>query len=617
MVLPRWSSTGDEGSCVGGVQRCPPPPPHFATAAAAGASSEDPGVALPAVSVGQQRTRARFSLRKDSFADILDSPALQVLSVHSISFLTLKQILPVHRLAAVSARRKRQRQRAQGTESQQEPGSASTGAAPPRRAGLRDLYLVVGRRSMRSGEHPSAPAPRASLSSQPLEVGLDGGLLPNIEVLWMDASCVRQFRLVEPLNCLRELHLLLDLTFVSSSLVGLEKLRSLQVLHLEHILLNDLAFLGESRSLRELLLHSCRVPFLQDKKTPLFGVERAPSLELLSLAYTLDIKDVTNFAACQTLRKVVLSRCNGISSATVAGLQGLPKLEVLSMEYTRISDVTAFAKCKSLTTLRLDGCKRILRSAILGIEMNKTLRELSLSGTNVVTVANLGAGSSQIACLDLSDCTHLDVAGLQGIQGLRCLEVLNLSRTPLTDLHFLADCPALVSLYVEGCDTLDADAVDGLQSILSLRRLVLDGCTTITKVGCFLQRCAQLQTLSLSHCPQLTNESVMGVQWIHSLEYLDMTGCTGLNSVCFLSRGCHRLRVLKLGGCLLLSQDSLCGLEELPELADLELDSLPHLTDAGFLAASPVLRRLSLCDCGNLTYGGIAKLLRTSISVLL
>ncbi|KAG5493475.1 hypothetical protein JIQ42_01842 [Leishmania sp. Namibia] len=484
---------------------------------------------------------------------------------------------------------------------------------PPALERLRELYV-----SVRSGQSAGGSAGSVGLG----DVHVTASVYPALQVLWLDAPRLRRVR-IDHLLMLRELHLISGAPLACSALRGVELLPHLEVLHLEKAMIDDCALFGECPALRELLLHACRLSLLLsssatvpesggERLEELHGVERAPRLETLSLCYTEEVRNLQNFARCRSLRRVLLTRCNGISSSSVAGLERLPHLELLAMEYTRVSALSHFAASPALRVLRLDGCKRVLRSSVMGLEAAAFLTELSLKETNVSTVANLGGGCHALRSLDLSGCRHLDVDGLQGIQSLPQLEVLSLSRTRITDVHFLSDCVRLTALYLEGCTELMPTSLEGLQHAPRLRQLVASGCPTLTRVG-RLGKCAALEVFAVAGAAALTAEGVQGIEQGRYIQYLDLS-YTAVSTLHFLVGGCRALRYLSVKACgRITTSRSLQGVEELPQLEVLNMEDLNLHGRLDFLATSASLRYVSYAGCTGLSTDDVQALHQSGV----
>jgi Leucine-rich repeat (LRR) protein len=545
---------------------------------------------------------------------VLSAPALQVLNLHGITAEAAMQLFQDGTSSAAVT--------GKGALSHMGGDSHDDGddAQRTRLRRLRDLYVTV-RRGQGAGV-----SPRSAYSG---EISLSALVFPSLQVLWFDAPRLRRLN-VDRFLVLREMHLVSDSALLTSALRGVEVLPHLEVLHLERAVIDDCAFLGDCPNLRELLLHACRLALSllvasaegdaagghggETHVEELHGVERASRLETLSMCYTEEIKQLRNFARCRSLRRVLLTRCNGISSSSIAGFELLPQLELLALEYTRVSGLSQFARAPALRVLRVDGCKRVLRSSVMGLEMASHLTELSLQDTNVSTVANFGGGCTALHSLDLSGCRHLDVDGLQGIQALPQLEVLSLSHTPITDVNFLADCLKLTTLYVEGCTELLPTALEDLRSAPLLRKIVANGCTSLTKIG-LLGRCRSLEVLSVATAAALTTAGVQGIEHSSHLRFLDLSG-TAVHSLRFLTRGCRGLRYLSVRGCQrLISVRELHGIEELPQLETLNMENLAVSGGSlDFLTSSPSLQYVSIRGCVGFTAEDVRGLQHCDIS---
>ncbi|KAI5686899.1 hypothetical protein MNV84_06924 [Leishmania braziliensis] len=495
------------------------------------------------------------------------------------------------------------------------PTEVGGDGAPPSLERLQELYV-----SVRSDQSDGSSLRSGGLG----DVYITTSVYPLLQVLWLDTPRLHHIYF-DHLLVLRELHLISDTPLACSALRGVELLPHLEVVHLEKAVIDDCSFFGKCPALRELLLHACRLsPLLLSSSLVLGpdsgnggfegldGVERAPRLETLSLCYTEGVRNLQNFARCCSLRRIFLTRCNGISSSSVAGIELLPHLELLAMEYTRVTSLSHFAATPALRVLRVDGCKRVLRSSVMGLETAALLTELSLQNTNVSTVANLGGGCRALRSLDLSGCRYLDADGLQGIQALPQLEVLSLSHTPVTDVNFLADCVGLTTLYLEGCTELLPSSLEGLQGAPRLRKIVANGCPTLTRVG-HLGKCAALEVLAVAGATALTAEGLQGIEQGRHIQYLDLS-FTAVHKLHFLMGGCRALSYLSVKACQRIT--SLCalyGLEKLPRLQVLNMESLDVHGRLDFLATSTSLRYVSYAGCTKLSSDDVQALRRSGV----
>ncbi|KAG5469323.1 hypothetical protein LSCM1_02538 [Leishmania martiniquensis] len=484
---------------------------------------------------------------------------------------------------------------------------------PPALERLRELYV-----SVRGYERAGGSLRSAGLG----DIHVTATVYPALQVLWLDVPRLRRIH-IDRFLVLRELHLVSDVPLACSALRGVERLPHLEVLHLEKAIIDDCSFFGNCPALRELLLHACRLSLLLpssaivprsgvERAEELRGVERAPHLETLSLCYTEEVRNLQNFARCHSLRRIILTRCNGISSSSVAGLEHLPRLEWLAMEYTRVSALSQFAETPALRVLRVDGCKRVLHSSVMGLETAALLTELLLRETNVSTVANFGGGCRALRSLDLSGCRHLDVDGLQGIQALPQLEILSLSHTSITDVDFLADCVRLTTLYLEGCTKLLPTSLEGLQHAPKLCKLVANGCPTLTRVG-RLGKCASLEVFAVAGAAALGAEGVQGIEQGRRVRYLDLSS-TAVSTLSFLAGGCRALRYLSVKACQRITTTSaLEGVEKLPRLRVLNMESLTLHGRLDFLATSTSLRFVSYAGCTGLSTDDVQALHQSGV----
>ncbi|KAF5224975.1 hypothetical protein ECC02_001908 [Trypanosoma cruzi] len=440
------------------------------------------------------------------------------------------------------------------------------------------------------------------LSNPRLETSGIYGLesLPQLEVLWIEGTSIRQLSALNVSTSLRELHVALDSAFSASSLQGIEQIPTLEVLHLERVSVDALSFVGGCLSLRELILHACRIY----SGNALQGVERA-HLEHVSLAHSSGIREVKFLSECKTLRVLLLTRCNGISTASIMGLETLPHLEFLELEFTRVDSTSLLAESPSLRHLRLNNCKRVLRGSIRNLDRCATLQYLSLQDTNVINVEAI-YGSCSLVELDLSRCKHLEQEGIEGVVRISTLKILRLSYTPIISVAFLKTSISLEELYIDNCANITNEGLYGIEVIPTLRVLSMVNCQA-SDIG-FFGSCPCLEVLHIASMEHLRTSGINNIGDCSRLCHLNMAFC-GVDSVSCLANGCPNLRYLNLRGCQRLTTEGLQGLEKLPTLTDLVLDDLDLVCDINSLAESTSLQRLSAARCISLTLYGVRDLL--------
>ena len=236
--------------------------------------------------------------------------------------------------------------------------------------------------------------------------------------------------------------------------------------------------------------------------------------------------------------------------------------------------------------------------------------------------------------LDLSNCKGLSGQAMQKLAGMAELRELSLANTgpALAGVEHLADLPQLRSLDLSGNKEFTGE---GLQGLRGLRVLNLNNCAALKdRHMATIAELRNLEELRLYGCHKITdkgfNRLFAGLDKVHTLElafcwwhqgrqlrlppnlvHLDLHESKRLVDDAIVAiPNKQGLRTLNLFQCLVLTDRSLAALAGLTELRWLDVGSIRALTDAGLahVATLTGLEHLSLCDNANFTGRGIAQL---------
>lgn len=312
--------------------------------------------------------------------------------------------------------------------------------------------------------------------------------------------------------------------------------------------------------------------------------------------------------AAATVVAVAALLMNGYAGITVAGQLYERNTAVLELENTAITtlDVMQFKKFPALQTLRLEGC--ILESADLSMLLQPSLTVLELPGC--------GLTQEQVASLDFSVCTGLQVLslkdnpGLTELTALKCLAAtlteLDISGTGVTQLSGLGSFSQLRTLRANGLGLttlkpltgctglthLEAGSnqlsdLAGLENTAALKFLFLND-NVLTGISQLSGTLGTLERLYLNN-NQLTNLTLLDKAV--RLQYLsaDHNRLTNLSAL----TGITELRGLSAAGNQLMDFNGIAGHSKLVYLnlsANLLMDSPQQLT---FQPGSTVVLDLS------------------------
>lgn len=297
----------------------------------------------------------------------------------------------------------------------------------------------------------------------------------------------------------------LDLTATwttDADLSSVGKMAKLERLSLAQTRVTDagLERLRELRSLRELDLYFAEF-FTDDGVATLRGLAKLERLNLRGTKVTSRVFEPLSHLT--SLRSLDISYSQ-IDDSGVELLAELPQLETLAIGGTRIG-VVALSSLKLLPALRhldVSGMQRV-DSGHWGLTLNSiVLAELGAL-ENLVSLNLSGAVLNDIGAdkPGLKEEQRQTLDGLEKLAGLRKLERLDLSRTPVNaaGLRALTGLGQLRELRLALAKNIDDAAVPILAEMKSLRVVMLEG-TRITAEGIARLRTArpELQLTGLS-----------------------------------------------------------------------------------------------------------------------
>jgi Leucine-rich repeat (LRR) protein len=185
-----------------------------------------------------------------------------------------------------------------------------------------------------------------------------------------------------------------------------------------------------------------------------------PRLETLILYGTgLQDSDLPTLRTVRRLKYLDLSFNRDISDASVEQLQGLDELEILNLDYLKITDAGAkqLQGLKKLKQLRIEGAA-VTDAGLAHLGKLTELESLTL-WMNPITDEGLVhlKALSKLRMLHLGR-TKITGLGLVHLAAMTHLRELYLQETPLTDqgLKHLAALPSLEKLWLNGTKVTDA-----------------------------------------------------------------------------------------------------------------------------------------------------------------
>jgi Leucine-rich repeat (LRR) protein len=197
----------------------------------------------------------------------------------------------------------------------------------------------------------------------------------------------------------------------------------------------------------------CKAAELNDAQAK--NLEGLPSLEILSLENAkITNEGLASVSHNTHLRVLSLRRCNQLTDEGLAALEGLDALENLLLLYTNLTDaaMTHVARIKSLRALDLRGCLRMGDGALEQIKNLTNLVDLKIR-TNGVTDAGLAhLAGLKLRTFEIEDANQITDEGLKNFAGMTDLTKINLMRVRIGDagLKNFENCKKLKDVRLRG-----------------------------------------------------------------------------------------------------------------------------------------------------------------------
>ncbi|RXI06046.1 hypothetical protein DVH24_018088 [Malus domestica] len=179
-------------------------------------------------------------------------------------------------------------------------------------------------------------------------------------------------------------------------------------------------------------------------------------------------------------------------------------------------------------------------------------------------------------------------------------EKLKIFSCPKLRCTSIQSLPSLLDLVIVRCTTLEGDL--SLNGCTSLRKLIINYCNGFTSILSGLHSCTSLRTLYISDCRNLRTLSGHGLQTPVSLEKMVICVCPNLEAIPSLDNltSLTELIIWRCDGLTSLPS----GLASCTSLTKLRVDSCGNLISLADHNVSSLqsLSRLELNDCGKLQY---------------
>lgn len=374
-------------------------------------------------------------------------------------------------------------------------------------------------------------------------------------------------------------------------------------------------------------------------------------LESLVVAKTLGVTDddfVAVLPSAHSLRRLVAKDCTALTFSFMLDCTFPALTELSTAGCFMLTDATLAAivrHCRQLERLDISQCNQVTQESVLAIRELQHLRHLSVAWCGVADLTPLRG--NQLRTLDASWCALLSEPGngvnslAQFVSTLVCVQSLKLSFTSVVDddvvRAILTSCRALVTLALDGCNSVTADAFSGLRFPSTLASLSMYSVPfplealhhlAVTSpriehlnVGAVKSDCMsvtmfqQLVRLELSHCDS-AGDALLDQLWRHcanvGILMLDSTKVTDIGCRQSIPR-MHKLRMLGVGSTAL----SDAAFELLPTtLVDLMLPNVSAVTDAAVFSVVSrlrLLRSLNFSQCPRLTLAAVDATSRLSM----
>ncbi|XP_048422890.1 putative disease resistance protein RGA4 [Pyrus x bretschneideri] len=283
------------------------------------------------------------------------------------------------------------------------------------------------------------------------------------------------------------------------------------------------------------------------------------------------------------LRKLILKwgkerNGNFLDEDILEGLQPHPNLESLTIEKFKGTKFASWmmrnCRVTNLRHLRIRSCEKLL-SLCCGLEYCPSLETVEIEDCGNLESFQISPSQS-LQELKIVGCPKLRCTSIQSLSSLRDLVIDNC--TTLEGDLSLNGCTSLRELRIEDCDGFTS-IQSGLHSCTSLRTLDIGKCRNLrTLSGHGLQTPVSLEKIKIWNCPNL--EAIPSLDNLTSLTELDIGGCNGLISLPSGLAYCTSLTLLDVSFCDgLTSIPSLDNLTSLTELRVSFCDNLISLAD--------------------------------------
>ncbi|MCO5610776.1 hypothetical protein L7F22_065017 [Adiantum nelumboides] len=246
-----------------------------------------------------------------------------------------------------------------------------------------------------------------------------------------------------------------------------------------------------------------------------------------------------------------------------------------------------------------------------------------MEGVTDVGLEALGAGTSTLRWIDLTDCGRVTDKGVEAlVRGCSQMQALRLSGCKLvTDRGVEALgkwCKELAELSLHRCNKItDGGLLFLSQGCKCLRMLDVSLCTKIASLGVqsIARSCSELRSMNLCSCLKVGNGALQSLaECCTSLEQLKVNGCRMISDegIIELVKCCgSTLKELDFGW--LNVADEAVGLIFLfcPTIEVLNLESCSRITDSCFAALNNDgvdLRVLNLSFCPGITNASVVKI---------
>ncbi|KAH7545889.1 hypothetical protein FEM48_Zijuj01G0141400 [Ziziphus jujuba var. spinosa] len=266
-----------------------------------------------------------------------------------------------------------------------------------------------------------------------------------------------------------------------------EHLRFLKILDFSKTKIKELPSLSNLGNLRQMALIGCS--YLQ-KLPDLGGLKR---LQKLDLSGCVKLVELPSLSALEKLEVVDVSGCRCLKFKEDKSFEKMLGLQILNLSETKIESLPTLCKPSNLRHLILQNC--------IGLKILSPLEHLS-----------------KLEELVLCGACSLEETKAQFLEGMKDLQILDLSGTPLTTLPSLSNLTNLRELTLRGCSGLKT--VPGMEALKNLEHIDLCG-TAIEKLPSLNIYC-RLHQLLLKDCSNL--EELQNLNSLTQLEVLDLSG---------------------------------------------------------------------------------------------